>query len=447
MGTNVYLHANRLSFSIKRNPRDVKMKEERFMNQNRTVRDSRRTAHRNHRNHPARRRRRNPFGAFMAVLAVLGFCALALTPVMITLSQRAAKTDDGAQRTGMGLELADVVAPEITLVPAAELAVPATPVPTAAPTPVPTAEPTAAPTPSPTPVPTPFTYLPVVYRAETEARQIAVTVDDCYQLENLRTIVDLAEESGAKLTLFPVGENIQKHGMADLLKRCAFDLGFEIENHTWSHARIFRLPEDEMAAEIWKQRDALNQALGVDYNQHFLRLMGGDGETDQRTHNYLKQLGYLGIAKWSVSGSDSDMKHIKASLAPGQVYLFHTTDADTRKLEEFIPWAVSQGYELVTMNALLGLPDNETALLTQQGMPQPASYTDDRHTQKAGDYTWTVLQLQEALCRQGYLKMSGPCTGYYGEQTAQAISDFQAANGLTVTGEADDATQRLLLEG
>ena len=410
-----------------------------------TVRGGRTTRNRKQ----ARRRWADRLRALLATAVVLLFCGVALTPVMLTLSQRAAEQPADDDQLQAGLELADIVAPEMTVAPQATVAPQITlvPVPTLAPEPTLEPTPEPRPTPEPTPVPTPFAYLPVVYSGRTESRRIAVTVDDCYQVQNLKTIVSLAESNGAKLTLFPVGETLELHGMADLLRHCVFDLGFEVENHTYTHARIFRLPESEMASEIWRQRDAVNQALGVDYNQHFLRLMGGDGETDQRTHNYLKQLGYYGIAKWSVSGSDSDMAHIQSALAPGQIYLFHTTDADTKKLEQFIPWAVGQGYQLVTINALLGLPENETALLTQQGMPQPACYACDHHTEREGDYTWVVLQLQEALRRRGYLVMDGPSTGYFGEQTAAAISAFQADNGLTVTGEADESTQRLLLEG
>ena len=101
--------------------------------------------------------------------------------------------------------------------------------------------------------------------------------------------------------------------------------------------------------------------------------MGGDGEYDQRTHNYLRQLGYLGIADWSLSGSDADLERIKSSLAPGKIYLFHTTDADTAKLKEFIPYAVSQGYELVTLNELLGLEANAVSDLStaETTMPEP----------------------------------------------------------------------------
>ena len=389
-----------------------------------------------------RRRRSGGVGQAMAVLAVLVFCSAAAVPILMSLGQRSRQASP-ANVTQAELAPADVSMPTVTLVPeptAEPTAVP-TPEATPEPTPVPTPEPTL----EPTPEPTPFAYLPVVYKADTDKKRIAVTVDDCYQMKNLETIVNQAVKSGAKLTLFPVGENLKKDGMDEIMRRCAFELGFEIENHTYTHARIFRLPEEEMAAEIWKQRAALNQALGADYNQHFLRLMGGDGETDQRTHSYLKQLGYLGIAKWSVSGSDCDMKHIKSYLAPGQVYLFHTTDPDTKKLKEFIPWAVSQGYELVTLNALLGLPENEVGPLWDQAMPLPAGFDGDHHTLTVGEYTWVALQLQDALRRQGYLDIDGPSTGYYGEQTAKAVSAFQADHGLEASGEADATTQDMIL--
>lgn len=307
--------------------------------------------------------------------------------------------------------------------------------------------PVTADNPQPTQVPQvaeSFEYLPVYHRANTTEKKIAITVDDCYQLNNLKTIVRTAYDNNAKLTLFPIGSNISKPGMAEFLKNCVFQLGFEIENHTWSHQRVFRLSEQEMAAEIWKQSQAVNQALGVNYQQHFFRLMGGDGSSDQRTHNYLEQLGYKGIADWSLSGSDADMNMIKNSLEPGKIYLFHTTDADTEKLKTFIPYAVSQGYQLVTMNELLGLEDNEISPLTQTTMPEPRAYTPDYRAHKKGDYAWIIVQMQNRLRELGYMNMDGPSTGYYGDQTANAVAAFQQANGISPTGTADSETQRLL---
>ena len=398
-----------------------------------------------------RRRRRKQSSLLPAVLFTLGVLAVIVVAIRL-LPKPAANVPAATEvqtRAQGDVQTAEIrkadAAPVITLAP--QLTPEPTPEPTAEPTPEPTPEPTLEPTPEITPEPTPYEYLPVVHRAEIESKKIAVTVDDCYQLKNLTRIVDAAEAVGGKLTLFPVGEALGKDGMPKLMQRCAFDLGFEIENHTYGHTRVFRLPDDEMAAEIWKQDAALNRALGVDYQEHFLRLMGGDGDTDPRIHSYLKKLGYLGIANWSVSGSDSDMKHIRASLAPGQVYLFHCTDPDTRKLEEFIPWAASQGYRLVTLNELFNLPANETSALTDKAMPQPEYGVDDHHTLVQEEYTWVALQLQEKLRAMGYLKFDGPSTGYYGPQTVKAVAAFQKDNGLPVTGEADIETQRLILEG
>ena len=53
--------------------------------------------------------------------------------------------------------------------------------------------------------------------------------------------------------------------------------------------------------------------------------------------------------------------------------------------------------------------------------------------------------MQERLRAQGYLEMTGPSTGYYGEKTARAVAEFQRAHGLKPTGEADRETQRAIL--
>ena len=364
--------------------------------------------------------------------------------------------------------VANVTAPALSPVPATY-----TPVPTEAPTPQPTA------TPAPTPTEAPVTasellgfgkvvdpgrsadgaqtaegvsaaasedqYLPVYKKAATTEKRIAITVDDCFQVENLRKIISVANKKGGKLTLFPIGENISLPNMAETLQAAVFKLGFEIENHTWSHARVFRLSEEEMAQEIWKQSQALNQALGVTYEQHFFRLMGGDGNNDQRTHRYLRQLGFKGIADWSLSGSDADIDWIKDSLSPGMIYLFHTTDRDTAVLEKFIPYAVEQGYKLVTLNELLGYEDNAITEFATAEMPVPEVYEVDYHTHKTGDYAWIIVKMQDALREQGYLVIDGPSTGYYGKQTAEAVRAFQEANGLPATGEADADTQKRIL--
>ena len=341
-------------------------------------------------------------------------------------------------------------APEATAAPGAEMITETVTEQSAAqPTAQPTAEPTAAPE---TTTVERFAYLPVVQASSISDKRIAITVDDCFQMENLKTIADVASANGGRLTLFPIGKNVVRDGMPEILQDCVFNRGFEIENHTFNHARIFRLPADQMATEIWQQRAAVSYALGVNYRQHFFRLMGGDGYKDQRTHAYLKQLGFIGIADWAVSGSDTSLEGIKSSLKPGNIYLFHTTDADTKKLKEFIPYAVSQGYQLVTLNNLFGLPENEISDLStfDQNMPDPEPYVEDYLEMKKGDYSWSVVLIQRRLCELGFLDASdgvngNAADGVFGTGTVEAIKQFQASAGLPVTGTADTETQKRLL--
>ena len=290
-----------------------------------------------------------------------------------------------------------------------------------------------------------FEYLPVINTVDTMERKVAITVDDCFQVGNLQKIIKKAYDNGGRLTIFPIGQNLSQPGISETLRK-AVQLGFEIENHTWSHARVFRLPEEEMASEIWRQSQALNQCLGMNYEEHFFRCMGGDGEMDQRTHNYLKQLGFLGVAHWSISGSDATPQQLVEHLTPGAVFLFHTTDKDTKTLMKFIPWVVQQGYQLVTLNELLGYPENATSPLSVAEMPEPQDYVPDYRTIHVDEYSWMVVQLQNKLRALGMLQMEGASTGYYGKQTAAAVAAFQSAAGLPATGEADAATQLAILQ-
>ena len=389
-----------------------------------------------------------------AIAACCGVIIVACVVTIVVLLTGGRRAPNDAQAMA---DMSDEYALSLERQPAAE--------PTAEPTAEPIAEATAEPaadmttepvaeaTPEPTAEPAePFEYLPVVIGNRISDKRIAITVDDCFQMENLKTIANLATSNGGKLTLFPIGKNVVRDGMPEILQECVFNRGFEVENHTYNHARIFRLPVEQMAAEIWQQSAAVNYALGVNYQQHFFRFMGGDGYKDQRSHAYLKQLGFLGIANWSISGSDTSIEGIKSSLSPGHIDLCHTTDADTKKLKEFIPYAVSQGYQLVTLNELFGLPDNEISDLStfDLNMPEPEPYVQDYVEMKKGDYAWSILLMQQRLCELGFLDANNgvngnAADGAFGSGTVEAVKKYQASVGLPVTGVADVETQKRLM--
>lgn len=266
--------------------------------------------------------------------------------------------------------------PELqTPAPAAEPAM----TPSAIPSPTPTATPSAAPsaTADPAvwrPTPKPGVALPAFHGGRPEEKLLCVTIDDCYQQDNLESILDLADKYGAKLTFFPIGKNVRKN--PELWKR-AIASGHEIENHTYDHVELSPLSDEAMAYEIDRQNQEVNRALRVDYQMHFLRPMGGSTRYDKRTHRMLAERGYKGVAIWSVSGTRDYKKTLKL-IDKGSVVLFHTTDKDLKNLKKFIPAVVKKGYKLVTLNEMFGFPPNEmgpfvktTTIPTPRPSPEP----------------------------------------------------------------------------
>ena len=326
------------------------------------------------------------------------------------------------------------------------------------------AEPAAAtPTPEPAPTPTPqgdtvsFASLRSATRptptapgyglvfseADTEEKIIAITVDDCFQAENLQRMVDKAIEVGGKFTIFPIGQNVLKQAQSEVLKY-AWEQGFELENHTFTHNGLYRCSDEEMAREVYMQQMALSHILGVEYQCHFLRPKGGDARRDQRMQVYAEQLGYYGIAHWSCAGSTSTEREIAKALKPGAIYLFHTTTTnDLDKLLNFMPYAVEKGYRLVTLNEMFGYPENETKPLTGPAKDYPVPplqpYSRVYDVYKPTRYSWGVYLLQQKLIELGYMK--GEPDGVYGQDCAKCVKAYQKDHGLEQTGVADVALQ------
>ena len=297
----------------------------------------------------------------------------------------------------------------------------------------------------PAPIPTPEGegYLPVFSKGETTQKVIAITVDDCNQTENLRQIVQCAIDNGGKLTILPIGENLERESLREVI-RYAYENGMELENHTYTHPAFYRMTTEEMAWEIYMNNRAVSETLGVDYQMHFMRTRGGDNRHDLRTHQYMEKMGYYGMAHWTLSGSSSSVAELKSELAPGNIYLFHTTDNDLGKLLGFIPYATQQGYRLVTLNEMFGLPENETAPLSEINMPEPDPYVIPEYKllDKKHSYVYDVYLLQQRLIELGWL--DGTADGVYGDDTYMAVGYFQKAIGMQPNGNATPETQEAL---
>ena len=313
-------------------------------------------------------------------------------------------------------------------------------------------EPTAEPTPGPTAQPE--VYLPIVTKGPTTGKRIAITIQYANDPNILNEIMTIAETSKAQLTVFVTGKMaVEKDDIRVALRR-ANDLNFELENFTYDNYKLFSLSDADLAFQIYQTQKAVNLALGVDYNMHFLRIYEGLAENDLRTHQYLVQLGnYKGIASFNVDGNEKaqTLKKLQSGLKSGNIYAFNCNADSVAKLKEFIPYAVSKGYELVTLNDLLGYEKNEVAALEGEAMdaliPEPLPFVYQNDVLLGGKERpqgYAVQLLQKRLIELGYLSKDAKVDGDYGPNTKLAIQLFQQQMGLSTDGYAGVETQKLL---
>lgn len=284
--------------------------------------------------------------------------------------------------------------------------------------------------------------MPVLYKANTTENIIAVTVDDCFQANNLRQIVQCALDNNADLTIFPIGKNLEIAEIANVVK-WAYENGMEIENHTYNHAGMYHYDDERMMNELWYQNAKVSEVLGYNYKMHFFRPKGGDERDDQRVHAYINQMGYNAIAMWSQSGSRDSLESLFNNLAPGRIYLFHTTNNDLNKLLQFIPGAIARGYRLVTLNEMFGLPDNEKSDLSTLGeKPAFEAFKIAPQTLRKTSYVRAAAVVQKRLIELGWLE--GEADGVFGQSSFVATGFFQMACGMQPDGIAGADTQMKL---
>ena len=297
-------------------------------------------------------------------------------------------------------------------------------------------------------------FLPVFDRAlrtPNDQSMIAITIDGCDNPEVMSRILYVADIYNAKLTLFPSGDALMKMGPG--FQTCVYTLHYELENCAFdSERKDYSLSSGELALQLWRQSIAASYALQRDYQQHFYRPRNIQSVYDQRTHFFIRKLGFLGIASYSHSYMGHDLESLTKTLANGKIYQFDMTEESMALLEGFMKEANEKGYKMVTMNELFGLDANgigSSLTIDKQELPEMNDYTPTYYDLKLNYRTNAVYSLQSRLISLGYLKaptedLEIRADGIYGADTSIAVSAFQARVGLVATGNADVETQQKL---
>ena len=190
-----------------------------------------------------------------------------------------------------------------------------------------------------------------------DAKLVALTFDDGWNLTDLRQIVAILEAKEAPATFFPVGRAVLRHPGT---WRSIAALGFPIGNHSWNHDDLSLGPASKALKDINRATRAIERTTGVDL---FPAIRPPFGTYDASFREAARAAGMRAVIMWDVDTRDwSGIRPravVKAALAArrGSIIVMHTDKMNTvRALPKVIDGLRAKGFKLVTVGQLIGLP-------------------------------------------------------------------------------------------
>jgi peptidoglycan-N-acetylglucosamine deacetylase len=199
-------------------------------------------------------------------------------------------------------------------------------------------------------------FMKVLCRAQTGAKQIAISFDDGPAKKYTAQILELLKINNVPAIFFCIGKNI--FGNEELLKQ-VIDEGHVIGNHSFSHHFWFdlfstkrMLSDVQMMSEMVKDNTGSRPKL---FRPPY-------GVTTPNMKKVMQRGGYTAIG-WNIRSLDTVikdeeklLKKIDAMLQPGSIILLHDTSKTTLSvLPRLIVAARNKGYEFVRADKLLNV--------------------------------------------------------------------------------------------
>ncbi len=180
---------------------------------------------------------------------------------------------------------------------------------------------------------------------------VALTYDDGPSGNVTTRILNTLEAYDARATFFVVGSRVDSYSYQ--IKR-AHDLGCEIGNHTYNHAKITSLTPDELKSNLLNTDNKVQAITGEP--PILMRPPGGSYKTDtvRQNTNYPIIMWSVDTLDWKTRNAQSVISSIQGSVFNGSIILMHDLyDSTAEATEIIVPWLISQGYQLVTVSEMM----------------------------------------------------------------------------------------------
>ena len=234
---------------------------------------------------------------------------------------------------------------------------------TSTPTPTITPEPTATPSPVPTELPT-ATPVPEdngiwennadISWIDPAKPMIAFTFDDgpvgTTDTATSIRIQNALAASGQHATFFYWGHSLNKGTEAEIKR--AYDMGFEIGNHTSTHQDLSKLTSDKIVTEVTTQAEKLSSITGL---EHFLirpPYLSANTTVKLTVHEPLINCS-IDSKDWAGATAEDIINTISTQKKDGAIVLMHETyESTATAVETLVPQLVAEGWQIVSVSEL-----------------------------------------------------------------------------------------------
>lgn len=126
--------------------------------------------------------------------------------------------------------------------------------------------------------------------------QVVLTFDDGPHAAYTRQVMDVLEQHGLRGVFFVVGTEVEAH--PEVAKEIV-DRGHVIASHSWRHADLTKLSDDELRADLTRTSDVIESATG----RRPACLRPPYGNVDDRVRTVAQSLG-MSTVRWNVDPLD-----------------------------------------------------------------------------------------------------------------------------------------------
>ena len=185
-----------------------------------------------------------------------------------------------------------------------------------------------------------------------EKPKIAITFDDGPSAVYTPRLLDGLKERGVKATFFLIGQNIEKEGGSEIVKRM-YEEGHLIGNHTYHHVEITKVSNDEAYQELMLTNEAIKNITGEEVQ--FMRPPFGlwQKELEKKIH-VLPVMWSIDPLDWATENVDEIVNKVVTEAQENDIILLHDCyDSSIKAALRIIDLLQAEGYEFVTVDELM----------------------------------------------------------------------------------------------